>query len=93
MAGSSGQSDIRLMFYEDCDEMLETEALSGIVRRQSKYGSTSSSHTNHFPNQKLVTHVVQPHDTLPGQCPHSFSARHHDSFALFQASLSNTLSL
>lgn len=68
----ASHSDMRLVYYEDCDEM-ETETLSGVVRRQSKYGSTSShSHTNHFPNHKLVTHVVQPHDTLPGQSVYPF---------------------
>lgn len=59
-------ADFRLMFYEqDPDLIHETEVLSGIVRRQSKYGSTAS-HINHFPNQKFISHIVQPNDTLQG---------------------------
>ena len=58
---------LRMYYEQDFVEMDETEALSGVVRRQSarKYGSTSS-HTNHFTNQKFISHTVQPDDTLQG---------------------------
>lgn len=77
-------ADFRLMFYEqDPDQIHETEVLSGIVRRQSKYGSTSI-HTNHFPNQKFISHMVQPNDTLQGLSRLSHCHRHPDSsFSLF----------
>lgn len=42
----------------------ETAVLSSAVCRQTKYGSTSS-HTFH--NQKFITHVVMPADTLQGK--------------------------
>lgn len=52
------------------DEMeSETETLHGIVCRAAKYGSFSShSSASVFPpNQRFITHVVQPDDTLQGK--------------------------
>ena len=69
-AGAAPPVDPLSFYYEqDCADLLETEALSGIVRRQSKYGSTSSHGSRLLAGQRLLTHVVQPHDTLPGESP------------------------
>ena len=49
--------------FGDFSDFQETEVLSKVVRRQAKYGSTSS---HSFANQKCISHLVQPSDTLQG---------------------------
>jgi len=53
---------------DDFEEIEETETLRNIVSKAAKYGSISShTSTSLFPhNQKFITHVVQPQDTLQG---------------------------
>lgn len=48
---------------DDFTDFQETEVLSTVVKRQAKYGSTSS---HSFVNQKYISHLVQPTDTLQG---------------------------
>ena len=57
----------------------EAAALSTVVGKQTKYGSTSS-HT--FTNQKFITHFVMPGDTLQG-IYHPRPSTHLSDFTLF----------